>query len=128
MLSGVCDDPPRTPAVLDHPRRPRMARGVGGFDGMGMSARIGPWAEYWSAEDKRRAEQDAFECHGHAIKAIRHRMIRDGEVIPYEGEQVDMVLMCAIPCAKLGRKFIGIEIEPDLFVAPQPKPVQESML
>lgn len=50
-----------------------------------------------------------------------------------------------VACAKLGRKFIGIEIEeryfdiacrrieqayaqPDMFIAPQPKPVQEALI
>ncbi len=55
------------------------------------------WRAYWSAEDKRRAELDALESYNHAIRAIRHRLIRDGEVIPHADETVDMVLMCAIP-------------------------------
>lgn len=41
-------------------------------------------------------QRDSAECYNEAIRAIRQRMIRDGEVIPYEGEEVNLVLMAVI--------------------------------
>lgn len=41
-------------------------------------------------------QRDSAECYNEAIRAIRHRLIRDGEVIPHEGEEIDLILLGVI--------------------------------
>ena len=41
-------------------------------------------------------QRDSAECYNEAVRAIRHRLIRDGEVIPFEGEEIDLTLMALL--------------------------------
>ena len=115
--------------VLYYGKCPRLAKGMGSYPNSWLTAEV--------------TEPNGHPCPkpiGWLIKLVNRASDLDELILdPFMGSGTT-----GVACAKLGRRFIGIEIEPeyfdiackriedaykqpDLFIAPPAKPVQEAM-